>query len=330
MPVHLHQRLGTYDSGQWVSSRPLTLPNIRLDDQKLRCALFLLNFNKRSTFLAFFQLQCIHNWLHLGAAAVVGGIWEKLVASDWTPGPWWDWGKRKHSNPDGPLHSYNWQSTKKMQAESCTESSENIVSSVSIRCKQFGLVKHLLQGFRNQGWRNGQYEKYVLAVTFIWIFYPPETFFATNWNRVFGKYVTFLFSALFYAFPLIPNYHGGWRQKGKHWSKEQTSPHNSIVQKSVRFYNREQNSIVGSQKFLFGSELYDPYFKPALAAMMTVKEGVIGVISQKHWRPWWNVYYRHLRTGVLHWGCAVGEMHFCPLSKFLTLLIITPRFAWFT
>ena len=76
------------------------------------------------------------------------------------------------------------------------------------------------------------------------------------------------------------------------------------VQESLRFYNREQKPIVGWQKFLFGSELYDPYFKPALAAMMTVKEGEIGVISQKHWRPWWNVYYRHLRTGVLHWGCG--------------------------
>ena len=55
VPVHLHQRLGTYDSGQWVSSRPLTLPNIRLDDQKLRCALFLLNFHKGSPFLTFFS-----------------------------------------------------------------------------------------------------------------------------------------------------------------------------------------------------------------------------------------------------------------------------------
>ena len=67
--------------------------------------------------------------------------------------------------------------------------------------------------------------------------------------------------------------------------KTKTSPHNkwfSIVQESVRSYNREQKPIVGWQKFLFGSELYDPYFKPALAAMMTVKEGVIGVISQKH------------------------------------------------
>lgn len=54
------------------------------------------------------------------------------------------------------------------------------------------------------------------------------------------------------------------------------------VQESLRFYNREQKPIVGWQKFLFGSELYDPYFKPALAAMMTVKEGEIGVISQKH------------------------------------------------
>ena len=42
-------------SGQWVSSRPLTLPNLRSDDQKLRCALFLLNSHKGSTFLAFFS-----------------------------------------------------------------------------------------------------------------------------------------------------------------------------------------------------------------------------------------------------------------------------------
>ena len=40
----------------------------------------------------------------------------------------------------------------------------------------------------------------------------------------------------------------------------------------------------------------DPYFKPAWVAMMTVKQGVIGVILQKHWRRWWNVYYRHLPT----------------------------------
>ena len=118
-----------------------------------------------------------------------------------------------------------------MQTESCKESSENIVSSVSISCKQFGLVKHLLQSFRNQGWRNGQYEKYRLV--------------STN-------------------------------------QKKKTSPHKKWFQESVRFYDREQKPIVGWRKFLFGSELYDPYFKPALAAMMTVKEGVIGVISQKH------------------------------------------------
>ena len=68
-------------SGQWVSSRPLTLPNLRSDDQKLRCALFLLNFHKGSTFLAFFQLQCIQNWLHLGAAAVVIMVVEEKKES---------------------------------------------------------------------------------------------------------------------------------------------------------------------------------------------------------------------------------------------------------